>query len=166
MLNEIKIEVAIIFENIEILFDAINENEFNSIKGGFIIWKHFYHFIHSIDKYLINPHNYIEPSFHREDTHITNLKNDTPMGKIELKNYYNNVKDKINKYINSLTEDGLNEIVFIDDDGNSVSKGGRILGVIRHTYYHIGYLHCCVKTEKGETPEYLNVTRYYEKIKK
>jgi len=166
MLNGIKIETVIIFENIDILFDSIGENEFNSIKGGFIVWKQFYHLVHSLDKYFIDPHNYIEPSFHKEkEMHITNLNNDNPMEKVEIINYYNIVKNKIKNYVNSLTENDLNEIVFVGDDGNKVSKGDRILGAIRHTYYHEGYFSCFLKMEKGETPEYLNVERYYQKIK-
>ena len=164
MLNGLKIETEIIFENIDILLDSIDEEEFNTIKGGFLVWKHFCHLIHSIDKYFIDPHNYIEPSFYKEkDMHITNLNEDNPMKKMEIINYYNIVKNKIRNYINSLTEENLDEIVYTYNNGNDVSKGDRIIGQIRHTYYHVGYFNCFIKMEKGETPEYLNVERYFQK---
>jgi len=166
MLNGLRIETEIIFENIDILFNSINENEFNTIKGGFIVWKHFYHLVHSLDKYFIDPHNYIEPSFHREDDmDITNLNNNKLMNKMEIIDYYNTVKNKIKKYVYSLSENDLTEIVYTSDDGNIVSKGDLIVAAIRHTYYHEGYFNCIMKLEKGETPEYLNVERYFQKIK-
>jgi hypothetical protein len=87
------------------------------------------------------------------------------MEKAEIINYYNYVKSKTKAYINSLEKNDLDEIVYIGEEGYYESKGTRILGQIRHTYYHVGYLHCCIKIEKGETPEYLNASRYYEKIK-
>ena len=147
MLNGIKLEIEIIFANIDILFDSIDENEFNSIKGGFIVCKHFYHLVHSLDKFTINPIKFIEPNFHNENMHITNLNIDTLMEKTEIFNYYNNVKNKIRTYINSLVENDLDE-KYIGKEGNSGSKGDLILAAIRHTYYHVGYLHCCIKIEK------------------
>jgi hypothetical protein len=32
-----------------------------------------------------------------------------------------------------------------------------ILAQFRHIFYHIGYLHCCLKIEKGRMPEYVGL---------
>jgi len=32
-----------------------------------------------------------------------------------------------------------------------------ILAQLRHIFFHVGYLHCCIKMEKGETPEYIGL---------
>ena len=62
--NSVKNQTKQIFKNIEILFENIQENEFDTIKGGFKTWKHIYHLIHSMDKNFIDPSNYEEPIFH------------------------------------------------------------------------------------------------------
>jgi hypothetical protein len=64
--NSIKNQTGKIFQNIEILFEAISDNEFDTTKGGFKTWRHFYHLIHSMDKNFIDPGNYIEPDFHKK----------------------------------------------------------------------------------------------------
>jgi len=68
--NSVKNQSKQIFKNIEILFETIPENEFNTIKGGFKTWKHFYHLIHSLDKYFIDPSNYNEPIIHKKNLNI------------------------------------------------------------------------------------------------
>ena len=32
-----------------------------------------------------------------------------------------------------------------------------ILAQLQRIFYHIGYFHCCIKIEKGETPEYIGL---------
>ena len=62
--KDIKRQCKQIFQNIDILFDEFDDNEFDLTKGGFLTWKQFYHLIHSIDKYFIDPSIFIEPEIH------------------------------------------------------------------------------------------------------
>ena len=39
----------------------------------------------------------------------------------------------------------------------NLTKLELILAQLRHIFYHIGYLHCCIKMEKGESPEYIGL---------
>jgi hypothetical protein len=55
--NGVKNQTRQIFQNVEILLDAVPENEFDTIKGEFKTWRHFYHVIYSLDKNFIDPGN-------------------------------------------------------------------------------------------------------------
>ena len=144
-----------IFQNIDILFDAIPNNEFDMIKGGFKTWKHFYHLIHSLDKNFIDPSNYTEPEFNEKNLDIIFMDNGNELTKDETNKYYKNVKTKIQKYIDGLNEEILDEKIVFNE--MSFTKLELILAQVRHIFYHIGYLHCCIKMEKGETPEYIGL---------
>jgi hypothetical protein len=153
--NSIKIQTKQIFQNIEILFDSIAENEFDTIKGGFKTWRHFYHFIHSLDKNFINPSNYTEPKFHKKNLSIIYMDNEDKLTKGEIKNYYEDVKDKVKEYINTLDDKILEEEIIFNE--LKLTRLELILAQLRHIFFHIGYLHCCIKIEKGETPEYIGL---------
>ncbi len=74
LIDSIRNQTKQIFQNIEILLEVIPANEFDTIKGGFKTWKHFYHLIHSLDKYFIEPSNYEEPEFHIKYLDIISLR--------------------------------------------------------------------------------------------
>jgi hypothetical protein len=143
------------FQNIEILLKDIPENEFDTIKGGFKTWKHFYHLIHSLDKNFIDPGNYNEPLIHVKNLNIIYFDGGNKLSKNDIVEYYNNVKDKIKKYINGLDDKILSEKIIFNK--MEFTKLELILAQLRHIFYHIGYLHCCIKMEKGETPEYIGL---------
>jgi len=153
--DSIKNQTKQIFQNIEILFEAIPADEFESVKGGFITWRHFYHLIHSLDKNFIDPGNYNEPEFHKKNLNIIYLDDENKLSKEEIAEYYEKVKDKIQTYINELDEKVLDEEITFNE--MKLTKMELILAQLRHVFYHVGYLHCCIKTEKGETPEYIGL---------
>jgi hypothetical protein len=153
--DSIKNQTKQIFQNIEILLDVIPENEFDTLKGGFKTWRHFYHLIHSLDKNFIDPGNYDEPEFHKKNLNIIYLNDENKLTKSEIEKYYVNVKDKVQKYINELNRETLDEKVIFNE--MNFTKMELILAQLRHIFYHVGYLHCCIKMEKGETPEYIGL---------
>jgi hypothetical protein len=153
--DSIKNQTIQIFQNIEILLDTIHENEFDSLKGGFKTWKHFYHLIHSLDKNFIDPINFVEPEFNKKNMSIIYLNDCNNLSKIEIKYYYRNVKNKIQKYLNTLNNETLEEEIYFNE--MSLTKLELIMAQLRHIFYHIGYLHCCIKIEKGVTPEYIGL---------
>jgi hypothetical protein len=155
IIDSIKNQTKQIFQNIDILIEVIPKNEFDTIKGGFKTWKHFYHLIHSLDQNFIDPSNYSEPEFHKKNLNIIYMNDENKLAKDEIEKYYISVKDKIQKYLSILTVEKLDEkIVFRDME---LTKLELILAQLRHIFYHIGYLHCCIKIEKGETPEYIGL---------
>jgi len=153
--NSIQKQTKQIFQNIEILLEVIPADEFDTIKGGFKTWRHFYHLIHSLDKNFIDPGNYNEPEFHKKNLNIIYLDDGNKLSKDQIEKYYKEVKDKIQKYINELDEKALDEEITFHE--MKLTKLELILAQLRHIFYHVGYLHCCIKTEKGETPEYIGL---------
>ena len=83
------------------------------------------------------------------------MDNTHALAKDEIYQYYVNVKTKIQTYISCLNEEILDEKISFQK--MEVTKLELILAQIRHVFYHVGYLHCCVKMEKGETPEYVGL---------
>jgi len=153
--DSIKNQTKQIFQNIEILLETIPANEFDTVKGGFITWRHFYHLIHSLDKNFIDPGNYNEPEFHKKNLNIIYLDDENKLSKEEIAEYYEKVKDKIQTYINEVDEKVLDEEITFNE--MRLTRMELILAQLRHIFYHVGYLHCCIKTEKGETPEYIGL---------
>ena len=144
-----------IFDNIDILFDSIPENEFSSIKGGFQTWKNFYHCIHSLDKNFIDPTSYQEPDFHEKNMDVMYLETPRILSKSELYEYYSSVKKKVSDYLSNLTDTKLIEIIVLNN--NEYTRLELILAQLRHVFYHVGYIHCCLKIENGDTPEYIGL---------
>jgi len=153
--DSIRNQTKQIFQNIEILFEAIPANEFDTTKGGFKTWKHFYHLIHSLDKNFIDPSNYVEPEFHKKNLHVIYMEDENKLSKDEIEKYYGIVKNKIQKYLNELTDETLEDKIIFNE--MELTKIELILAQLRHIFYHIGYLHCCIKLEKGQTPEYIGL---------
>ncbi len=144
-----------IFQNIEIVLDALQAEEFASRKGGFATWKHLYHLIHSLDKNLIDPSSFAEPDFHRKNMDIIYLDTEPALTKSQVEAYYLSVKEKVHAYLGTLTDSKLEEVVVFRD--LKLTRLELILAQLRHVFYHIGYLHCCLKLERGETPEYVGI---------
>jgi hypothetical protein len=154
--DSVKNQTKQIFQNIDILFDTIPENEFDTAKGGFKTWRHFYHLIHSMDKNFIDPENHMEPEIHKKNLNVIYIDDDdNKLTKDEIKNYYTNVKNKIEKYIRELDDRKLEEKMKFN--GTEYTSLELILAQLRHIFYHVGYLHCCIKIEKGGTPEYIGL---------
>ena len=143
------------FENIEKIFESITEDKFQSVIGGFPMWKNMYHCIHSLDKNLIDPSSYCEPSFHEKNMDVIYLETPKILSKNELMNYYTEVKQKIANYLYAINDVKLVEKVYLND--KYYTRLELILAQLRHVFYHIGYLHCCIKIEYGNTPEYIGL---------
>lgn len=144
-----------IFQNLEEIIASISEEKFQSNVGGFPIWKNIYHCIHSLDKNLIDPASYCEPIFHDKNMDVIYLDTQRKLSKNELINYYNEVKHKTINYFDSLNDEKLLEKVYLKE--KYYTRLELILAQIRHVFYHIGYLHCCIKIEYGNTPEYIGL---------
>jgi hypothetical protein len=108
-----------------------------------------------LDKNFIDPGNYIEPTFHKKNLNIIDTEDENILTKNEIKEYYEDVKFKAIAYINKLNDEILAEE--INFDKMKFTKMELTLAQLRHIFYHVGYLHCCIKIEKGETPEYIGL---------
>jgi len=82
--DSIRNQTKQIFQNIEILLEIISKNKFDTIKGWFKTWKHFYYLVHSLDKNFIGPSNYDESEFHMKNSDIMNLDDNNILTKMKL----------------------------------------------------------------------------------
>jgi hypothetical protein len=139
-------QTDILFENIEDTIAEINESQlYDKNICNWELGYQIFHFLHSLDKWFINPAEYKEQEFISVD------KNN--YSKNELLEYFAFIKMKIFNYLKELNTDSLES----SPAGCQFNKLTLILGQYRHLMYHIGYLHACLKINTGEAPKYIGL---------
>jgi hypothetical protein len=141
-----------IFQNIENIFGAVSEESMGSTVGVFPLWKQIYHLLHSMDQHFIDPADFSEPVFHTKNLNVIFLDMGDPLSRGQLINYYKQVRAKLEAYLRELTDAALNETIRFRD--MEPTRLELLLAQFRHIFYHVGYLHCCLKLINGETPVY------------
>ncbi|MBN1410973.1 MAG: DinB family protein [Spirochaetales bacterium] len=156
MISEsIKKQSKQIFQNIEAIFDVVNEENIFNMAGVFPIWKQLYHLLHSMDQNFVNPSDFTEPRFHSKNLNVIFMDTGNSLSRQQLWEYFLAVRKKIETYISGLNDDILEEIITFRD--MRLTKMELIIAQFRHIFYHIGYIHCCFKILNGETPEYIGL---------
>lgn len=120
------------------------------------LYKHVYHMLHSLDLWYINPFdpNYIEPKIHIPDLNNLDVITDRFISKSEIENYYNDIKNKITGYTNS-----LNDTQLIEKPANCCySKFELILAQFRHLHTHMGMIMGFIIEATGQWPTVLGLT--------
>jgi hypothetical protein len=153
--DSLKRQSAQIFTNIEYLFDDIDDALMGKTIGGFPFWKQVYHMLHSMDKNFMDPAGFTEPDIHSKNLDIIFMDTGRTLSRQALLEYYGKVKSKTMNYLDSLDDAALEETVSFRD--LRLTRMELALAQFRHIFYHIGYLHCCIRTEKGRTPEYVGI---------
>lgn len=144
-----------IFDNLDIVLACFEEKDLAQPRGAFPNWKHLYHTIHSLDKNFIDPASFTEPEFHSPNLDVIYLPSNNALSKKEIDDYYLAVKARVHTYLAHLTPETLEERLTFR--GLSLTRLELILAQLRHVFYHVGYLHCCLKMERGQTPEYVGL---------
>ena len=145
--------------NIENIFTLFPENIYNKKINGYFIWKQIYHMLNSLERNFIDPIKYKYPDFHEEKLNSLDFNSKKKLDKKTLENYYKNIKEKILNHLNSLDDDRLLEV--INFNNMRITKLDFILSQFIHVMWHIGYLHCCIKSEINKTPEYIGLYKNY-----
>jgi len=140
-------------ESISILFDTFIESDFEKSVNGFPIWQQFYHTINSMDRIFIDPQNYKYPEFHEENINNLEYHFDKTYTKECLYGYFQEVKNKIDNYLDKISEDEL--LKKSSHKTINMTKLDHILAQLRHIGFHLGYLHSCTKVMFGNTPEHI-----------
>jgi hypothetical protein len=108
--------------------------------------------LHSLDEWFINPVTFKEPAIHQPHFRTS----DTGPGKLtkgQLLKYFEEIRSRIEDYLSQLNSSKLEEPV---GKGN-LTRLDLILGQFRHVMHHVGYLHCAIKNEIGESPLYIGL---------
>lgn len=121
------------------------------------IWKHLYHSLHSLDRWFINPEKYSEPSFHEPDLNSLDIASENGLSREKLIQYFNEIKAKINSYLEDLTDDMLAE----KPEDCEYTRLALVLGQYRHLMCHIGIINGSTIYETGKWPRVVGLTENY-----
>jgi len=117
------------------------------------IWKHVYHTLHSLDIWYINPNIYSEPFFHTDNLNNLDVSTNEYLSKASMKEYCEQVKNKIIAYINGLSDQQLLKT----PPKCPYTRFQLILAQHRHLDMHIGMLMGYIIAEEGLWPRILGL---------
>ena len=151
--STIKNLTELMFCNLKIAMDT---SDWNAEICGAPAWRYIYHTIHSCDKFFINPSVYDEPPFQTPKLDWPDTPSKVVLDRYTLYGYYQQVKEKILKYVENLTDEKLTEI----PNGCSNTRLGLIMEQFRHMYAHVGILNGITIANTGKYPRVLNISDY------
>lgn len=115
---------------------------------GMPLWKHAYHMLHSLDRWMINPAAYTEPPFHTPGLNDLDEQTGELLTKEDLILYFQSVREKLTAYLERLTDDWL-----LEQPENCVwSRFTLILAQYRHLHTHLGMLMGFIVAHNGLWP--------------
>ena len=145
LVNAIKRNMNHLFESADIMIQTC---DMDFILCDFPIWKHIYHQLHSCDRFFINPNQYTEPDFHVDGLNSLNEISEKVLSREDLSQYLENVREKIMRYIDSLTDEMLCEV----PPGCKGNRLSLILSQYRHFYAHLGNINATTIIETNKWP--------------
>lgn len=136
------------FENLRV---AVLTYDRNALVCGAPAWRYVYHTIHSADKWFFNPFIFNEPEFHEEGLDNPNIPCSTVLSDEQLLGYLDCVRRKTADYLNSLTDDMLNEY----PPECKYTRLELVLMQFRHLCVHVGLLNGQTAERTGKFPVYV-----------
>lgn len=136
------------FENLKV---AVLTYDRNALVCGAPAWRYVYHTIHSADKWFFNPFIFNEPEFHEESLDDPNAPCGTVLSDEQLLDYLDRVRRKTADYLNSLTDDMLDEC----PPECKYSRLELVLMQFRHLCVHVGLLNGQTAERTGKFPVYV-----------
>lgn len=152
IIRTIRNQTVILFENIRETLDYCSDELIEKSSSKWPLWKQFYHLLHSLDQWFINPMNFTEPAIHQPHFR-TSDQGPGILSKQQLLTYYHDIRRRIENYLDTLTVEILEEPV----GKGEFNRLDLILIQFRHVMHHIGYLHHDIKSETGISPEYIGI---------
>ncbi|MDR0616942.1 MAG: hypothetical protein LBG29_09055 [Synergistaceae bacterium] len=155
-LNVIKEQTCRALINLENALDCVSNDEcwfFEFDENP--IWKHVYHTLHSLDQWFINPNIYTEPDFHEHDLNnlFVAVSTNKNLSCEDMKHYFRNIKTKIEKYLESLSDNDLLQ----RPEKCSSDRLSLIIGQHRHLHCHIGTLIAISVIKNGVWPKIIGM---------
>jgi hypothetical protein len=150
----ISFEIDILFKNIQATFDSIPQGQMAKTILKWPLSMQFYHMLHSLDQWLVNPNNYSHPSFHVEG--MNSFKSGTVklLTKSELLEYYASIKANILRHISTLAAESL----FEKPEKCKFTRLDLIIAQCRHVMYNLGLIHAMVQMDTGILPKYIGLS--------
>ncbi len=141
----------------ENLMASVPDDLWDKRYDGIPTWKYLYHMLYSMDRWYINPWDpgYRDPAFHRQglnDLNIVPSEGET-LSREELKGYFRSIREKIETYLDGLTDGMLGEC----PEGSDLSRMRLIAGQLRHWHRHMGIVYGFLIRDTGKWPYVLNM---------
>lgn len=146
----------------ENLMKCIPDELWNKRYDGIPMWKYLYHTLYSMDRWYINPGDasYQNPAFHTETlANLNVIPKDEYVSRQQMEEYFFIIREKIQKYINELTDEEL----ALQPENCEMSRFRLILGQIRHWHRHMGIIYGFIIQDDGKWPYVLNMCGEYPK---
>lgn len=129
---------------------------------GLPLWKYLYHMLYSMDRWYINPcdPDYCPPAFHQPefaDLNDVPPEGGTLVGREQLADYFQAISRKLNRYLETLTDDQLSDC----PECCGMSRFRLILGQFRHWHRHMGIVYGFLIQDTGRWPYVLNMDAPY-----
>lgn len=144
----------------ENLMKCIPDELWDKRYDGIPMWKYLYHTLYSMDRWYINPGDpaYRDPEFHTETLADLNVvPGDERIGRETMERYYLQIRGKIQKYLQWLTDDQLGQ----EPENCDMSRFRLILGQFRHWHRHMGVIYGFLIQDTGKWPYVLNMRGEY-----
>src|SRR3989304_2784688 len=108
-------QTKVLLDNIEATLNYCDDSMIQESSSNWPIWKQFYHMLHSLDEWFINPIEFKEPDIHQP--HFRTSEHGPGMlAKNQLYDYFISIRARINNYIDSLQLSDLEKYI---EKGNS-----------------------------------------------
>ncbi|BBF42776.1 hypothetical protein lbkm_1460 [Lachnospiraceae bacterium KM106-2] len=146
-------QVEIMFYNLKISMKTCN---WKTLICGTPVWRYFYHTIHSCDKWFINPYVFTEPEIHVPHLDQVDLACDKVLTKEEIWAYYDQVHNKVTKYLNGLSDEELYE----KPENCDYTRIELIFGQVRHFMCHVGIFNGITIANTGKYPMVVGMDAY------
>ena len=145
----------------ENLIVCVPDELWNKRYDSIPLWKYLYHMLYSMDRWFINPNDpsYRDPDFHTDHSADLNAvpADDECISREQINGYFLHIKEKIQKYIQALTDDKLGEC----PENCELSRLRLIIGQHRHWHRHMGVVYGFIVEDTGMWPYVLNMNGKY-----
>ena len=161
----VRYQTDILLRNLEQALDIVTEARLEKTIFRWPLWKQYYHLLHSLDQWFINAFDYREPPFHKAGMNGFDVMGDGRLTKSQLVEYFNFIRARIEKYVDSLTTDALFEnlgtatpVAAHFGIAQPLTRLDLIIGQMRHAMYNLGLIHAMLYVDTKELPAYIGMS--------
>jgi hypothetical protein len=155
--------IIILFDNVRSTLAVVTDQQMQKTIHKWPLWKQFYHVLHSMDQWFINPAEYSHPALHEEGMHAfegeTTVIRSKGLSKTEITDYFELVAAKTLQHFKTLNAESL----FEKPNGCPFIRLELVIGQMRHGMYNIGLIHEMLREDTGKMPEYVGPSATPEK---
>ena len=136
---------------------AIRAYDRDALCVGAPCWRWAYHALHSADKWVINPFDYEEPSFHVEGLDNPDVQCDVVLSDEDLLVYLDSIEKKTLEYLDTLTD----EMLYEKPKDCKYTRMELVLRQYRHLSFHTGMLNGQTALATGQFPMWVSETEQF-----